>query len=117
MNGTTLLALALSLGAPGPKDAPKKGIDIVGEWIVESQEQNGKPVTAFADSLSFAADGKWARTFEGKPARNCEKYVLDVNEKLATLDLLFTPDTNIRGLFAIVRVDGDNLTLCYSYRS
>jgi uncharacterized protein (TIGR03067 family) len=111
------LTAALTLGAPTIKDPPKKGIDIVGEWIVESQEQDGKPVKPIAESMTFAADGKWARTLEGKLTKNSEKYVLDATAKPATLDLLFTRDTALRGLFGIVRVNGDTLTFCYSYRS
>lgn len=111
------LILAMTLGAPGPKEKPKGEIDIVGEWLVVSQERNGKPDGPFADSLSFTADGKWGRVFEGKPAKNCEKYELDTTAKPATLNLLFTPDTNVRGAFGIVRVDGDTLTFCYSYNS
>jgi uncharacterized protein (TIGR03067 family) len=117
MTTHVLLSLALSVGAPAAKDKPKGDIDIVGEWLVVSQELDGKPDKPFADSLTFAADGKWERVFEGKPARNCDKYIVDTTAKPATLDLLFTKDTNIRGLYGIVRVDGDILTLSYGHRS
>ena len=110
-----MLILALSLAAPGPKEKPKAEIDIVGEWVAVSQERNGKPETPFADSMTFTADGKWSRVFEGKPLKNCEKYELDATAKPATLNLLFTPETNLRGAFGIVRVDGDTLTFCYSF--
>jgi uncharacterized protein (TIGR03067 family) len=114
---TSLLITLFARGAPAAKEKPKGGIDIVSEWVAVSQEYDGKPAMPIADSLTFMADGKWERVFQGKPMKNCEKYVLDVTEKPATLDLLFTPDTNAAGLFGIVRVDGDTLTICYSYNS
>jgi uncharacterized protein (TIGR03067 family) len=115
MNAITALGMALSLAAPGPKEKPKAEIDIVGEWVAVSQERHGKPDKPFADSMSFTADVKWSRVFEGKAMRNCERYKLDVTAKPAILDLLFTPETNAVGVFGIVRVDGDTLTFCFSY--
>lgn len=112
----TLLTIALVLAAPAPKERPKAGIDIVGEWVVVSQEIDGKPDTPIVVSMSFASDGKWGQTFVGdKAAKNCEKYELNAAAKPATLDLLFTPETNIAGVYGIVRVDGDTLKFCYGY--
>lgn len=110
------IALALLLSAPAPKDAPK--IDnIVGEWTVVNQERDGKAGSFFSDSMSFTADGKWGRVYEGKEARNCEKYVLDTTAKPGTIDLIFTKDTNVAGAYGIVRIDGDTLTMCLNYSS
>src|SRR5262249_41344620 len=112
---STLLIVALTLGAPGPKEKPKAEIDIVGEWVVVSQERNGKPEKPIADSMSFRADGKWGRVFEGRQMRNCDKYVLDATANPANLNLIFTPETNVSGMFGIVRIDGDKLTFCFSF--
>jgi uncharacterized protein (TIGR03067 family) len=116
MNATLALGVVLSIGAPASKEKPKSEIDIVGEWIVVSQEIDGKPDTPIIVSMSFTADGQWGQTFVGdKAAKNCEKYVLSATAKPATLDLIFTPDTNISGVYGIVRVDGDTLKFCYGY--
>src|SRR5262245_45731396 len=113
---STLLTLAVVLAAPAPKERPKAGIDIVGEWIVVSQESDGKPDTPIIVSMSFTADGKWGRTFVGaKAATDCGKYEVDARAKPAMLDLLFTPGANVSGLYGIVRVDGDTLQFCYGY--
>jgi uncharacterized protein (TIGR03067 family) len=113
---TYLVTVALVLAAPAPKERPKPGIDIVGEWIVVSQEIDGKPDTPITVSMSFRADGKWGRTFVGaKVAKDCGKYEVDGSAKPAKLDLLFTPGANISGLYGIVRVDGDTLKFCYGY--
>jgi uncharacterized protein (TIGR03067 family) len=113
----TIALTVFILAAPAPKDAPKKD-DIVGEWTVVNQKQDGKAAEyLFADSMSFAADGKWGRVFKGREARNCEKYVVDSTAKPATIDLIFTKDTNVAGAYGIARLDGDTLTLCLNYSS
>lgn len=112
----TLLTLAVVLTAPGPKERPKPGIDILGEWIVVRQEIDGQPDKPIVVSMSFAADGKWGRTFVGaKAAIDSGTYEVDARAKPAVFDLLFTPGANITGLYGIVRIDGDTLQFCYAY--
>jgi len=114
----SLVLAAFILGAPAPKDAPKKELDIVGEWTVVNQERDGKGGDYFfADTMSFTAEGKWARTYRGKEGKNSDKYVVDTTAKPATIDLLFTKDTNVAGAYGIARLDGDTLTLCLNYSS
>ena len=61
MYSSLLLGLALSVGAPAAKEAPKKEVpSIVGEWIGEKAVAGGKenPVPEGGISFTFTADGK-----------------------------------------------------------
>ena len=114
----TILLTVLSLGAPGLKVPMKGTLDILGEWTVESEIVNGEAVQPVTQtSFSFAETGKWSRSINGKVARNCDTFLLDAASSPATIDLFFTKETSMRGFSAIIKVEGDTLSLCYNHRS
>src|SRR5262245_10896913 len=65
-----LLCLLFAVGAPGAKDAPKKGTDIFGDWVDETIVANGTkifPATkAVAGTRQFTKEGKYSLSADGK---------------------------------------------------
>lgn len=120
MTAQVLLALAMSVGAPAAKDKPKGDIDIVGEWLListtskgETEEFTNKERTIF----TFAADGKMTmRHGSQRHELQFYPYIFDPQVQPAALDIDLDPDKEEREthvLVAIVKVEGDTLTLCH----
>jgi uncharacterized protein (TIGR03067 family) len=113
--GSTLL-LALALGAPALKDAPKKGADLVGEWVVETSIYGGRPRALAKNPLSyvFDADGTWTFHREGREIGNTRAYRHDPEADPPTIVLKYEPtEQDGAEAFGIYKIDGDTLTLCY----
>jgi uncharacterized protein (TIGR03067 family) len=116
MHPTLLVTLALAVGAPGGKDAPKKDVTIVGDWNGEKAVSGGKerPVPEGGVTITFTADGKFV-VREGKREK-AERgtYTTDTKKDPAEIDITPPPDKGERGVIkGIFKVDGDTLTLCF----
>jgi uncharacterized protein (TIGR03067 family) len=99
----TILITALALSAPALKDPPKQELKIAGEWIVESQVTNGRPLkTTIERRYTFGEDGKWNLITKAK--------ALNSNQP-AAIDMKYSVSLTYTG---IVKIEGDTLTLCYS---
>ena len=116
MHASLLVTLALAVGAPGAKDAPKKEVSIVGEWTGEKAVSGGKekPVPEGGVAMTFTADGKFL-VREGKRDKAEEgTYTTDSKKDPAEIDIMAPPASGrplIKGLF---KIDGDTLTLCFA---
>jgi uncharacterized protein (TIGR03067 family) len=115
MHASLVVGLALSLGAQGAKDDPKKDAPIVGEWLGVKAVAGGKerPVPAGGITFAFTADGKFI-VKEGKREKPDEgTYKLDAGKDPAEIDILPPAEKKDRGAIqGIYKVDGDTLTIC-----
>src|SRR6187401_2740075 len=113
---TSLLVVALAVGAPGLKDrSPPPGID--GEWAIESRIVEGQPDPAAKTDRFLVAGGRW--TILQPDGRKLE-WVLDVDPaaRPPAFTLFKADDMDRKGkpeMSGIYRVDGDTLTLCYVF--
>lgn len=112
MNWLPALGLAVIVGAPLPKEPPKKtDSSIVGEWEFIRYVGGGRQLPADPSliiDIEFTADGKfrsrWGKiTDEGK-------YVTDLTKDPAQIDLM-SDSTPKRGE-GIYKIEKDMLTLC-----
>src|SRR5262245_19314512 len=107
----TVLALALTVAAPGTKEAKKDAPGLVGEWAAEAATVGGKaenppPGTTW----SFTADGKSVRKI-GDGLKTAEgTYKADAKKDPAQVDISEGPKGS--PMTGIYKVDGDTLTLC-----
>lgn len=103
MYPTLLTALALALGAPGPKDPPS----LVGVWVAEKGTTDGDDRAVAAGSLTveFRADGKMNFQEQSKRVGPVE-YRVDPKRSPAEIDVR---DLEMVGIY---KLDGDTLTLC-----
>jgi uncharacterized protein (TIGR03067 family) len=114
MNATLMLGLALLVGAP-IKDGPKKDEPtIVGEWVVESMVAEGMP--APKDELgivfSFSKEGQLT-VHENKGGKEeAGKYTIDLKKKPSEMDLIPPEKVKDKTILAIVKIEGDTLTIC-----
>src|SRR5262245_5277095 len=113
---STLLITVLAVSAPALKDPPKTEVNIVGEWVVESQTSGGAMVkSATPQTYTFAADGTWTVTRGGKAVRKTNRtYSLDKTTNPASIDLKTSAAAARPSMIGIVKVEHDVLTVCYS---
>jgi len=121
MYATVLLGLAVTVAAPGPKEAPKKKEDptIVGSWKLEKAEFGGMALPAGAIgeelSLTFNQDGSVVATKNGKVEPDGGRFTHDPKKSPAEFDLTETrggaKEMIIRGIY---KIEGEMLTLCMS---
>jgi uncharacterized protein (TIGR03067 family) len=115
-----LIGLALTLGAPGVKDTPKKDpASIVGEWVGEKAVSGGKekPVPEGGISFTFTADGKLMVT-EGKREKpDAGSYKIDSKKNPAEIDIMPPPDKKEPTIHGIYKIDGDTLTICIGHET
>jgi len=107
-----LLALAVAVAAPGPKDPPKKDSPaIAGEWAGESAVEKGRPIRLPPGTAwTFTADGKSVLTLGGGAGSTDATYKADTTKAPAELDVSDGPKGKpLRGIF---KVEGDTLTVC-----
>ena len=112
---TGLVALALVVAAPAPKDGPKPPAadhPLVGEWVVESHVASGKPLPRFgkAERVTITRD-RWKVSKESV----AESFLsLDPAKDPPQIDV-WVPDQDgevrCRGIY---KFDGDTLTVCYT---
>ena len=115
MYPSLLTALALTVGAPGLKETPKKDADpLLGEWVGEKAEAAGMPlpVPAGGVSMEFKAAGKLVMK-EGSKAPEEVGYTADPKKDPHEIDL--TPPAaggKVMTMVGIYKVEGETLTLC-----
>jgi uncharacterized protein (TIGR03067 family) len=115
MNWSPVLALAFAVGAPVPKEAPKKAEPpaIVGEWFCTKIAAGGKefPEEGIASiRLTFTADGKLSFKF-GDEIGDCT-YTTDTSKDPAHVD--YSSAKTAKGNKGIFKVDKDTLTFCFT---
>ena len=108
-----LLALAVTLAAPGPKDPPEKPSSIVGEWECVEAVGNGRKATAedlagWQIAYEFTADGK--NRVRWGTERSEHMYSTDPKKDPAELDVVADPKA--KKSLAIYKVEKDTLTIC-----
>jgi len=119
MYPTLILALAVTAGAPAPKETPKKkeGPSIVGTWSLERGESGGMviplPPGGNELSLTFNDDGTLVAHKGGKGPDENGKFSHDPKKSPAEIDLTESrpggKDMMIRGIY---KIDGETLTIC-----
>ncbi|HKA07324.1 MAG TPA: lipocalin family protein [Gemmataceae bacterium] len=111
----TLLFVAVAVGAPALKDAPKKDSGIVGEWAVQSVNVGGKQGEPSSNRWAFNADGTFSIYSDGK-ALHSSPFVFDSKVSPCTLDIL-TANGGPPDHLCNFRIDGDTLTLSVGHDS
>jgi uncharacterized protein (TIGR03067 family) len=109
-----LVVSALTLGAPGVKDPPKKEpATIIGEWVGEKALAGGKDLPAPAGGVvfEFTKDGKAVVREGARPPEQAE-YQADPTKDPAEID--WTPGAAAKAgpMLGIYKVEKDTLTLC-----
>jgi uncharacterized protein (TIGR03067 family) len=110
----TLIVAAIALGAPAPKDPPKKMPSVVGVWEMESLISAGTPRRLAAQPMryEFTADSKWF-TYRGERKTPERTYSTNPKADPPTIDLNYDPSEQDppmgRGIY---KVEGDTLTVC-----
>jgi len=109
-----LLAVAVTLAAPGGKDkeTKKDPASLLGEWAAESAVEKGRPITLPPGTAwAFTADGKSVLTLgSGGPPPAEGTYKADTTKATAELDVSAGPKGKpLRGIY---KVEGDTLTVC-----
>jgi uncharacterized protein (TIGR03067 family) len=109
---TPILVLALTVGAPGAKDPPKKdGPTLVGLWAAESAIKNGRPDNNPTDAtLEFTADGKVTLKEKGRDITGT--YTTDPKKAPADLDLNLSAGGMSVTMPGIFKIEKDTLTIC-----
>jgi uncharacterized protein (TIGR03067 family) len=107
-----LLGLALTVGAPGVKEIPKKAEPpgIVGEWTVEEVVRGGMAFPGIATegmSIEFKTDGKYHLRIKGQNAKD-GTYTTTPGKDASEIDMNSGAE-QAPGLF---KVEKDKLTLC-----
>ena len=113
MSTQLLVGLALTIGAPALKPAPKapEPPSLVGEWAVESWVADGQPEPCAGRTLTFVKDGAFVAQDNGEHM-GAGTYTCDPKADPATVDMdedgVTTP---CKGIWKLER---DTLTLCVS---
>src|SRR5688572_32146612 len=114
MHTVLLLGLAVGLGAPAAKDAPKDKGSIVGDWVGVTAVTGGKdrPAPEGGVTFSFAADGKLSIKEGGRDRPAARTYKVDPKKDPAEIDILPLEGKDAPAALGIYKIDGDTLTLC-----
>ena len=114
MTPSLLTALAIALGAPAPKEDPKKEPQpLVGEWVAEKGVIRGKE-QAFPPggvAFEFTADGKLL-VRDGTKQADPADYMTDPKKSPAEIDIMPPADQKQPPSSGIFKVEGDTLTIC-----
>ena len=114
MNALLVAGLILGIGAPAPKEAPKKASEskLEGLWEISKFTVAGAVNTDGASRLEFAADGTF--TFHWVKQKFAKQYKsnADSSKSPAELDWWLGSDEKkfLRGIY---KIDGDILTVCF----
>jgi uncharacterized protein (TIGR03067 family) len=103
-----LLAIALAVGAPGPKDAKADPSKVEGDWVAESYVLGGKETEREKGKVFRFADGK-ITIVKGEIIG----YKLDAKANPPQIDLIpiFAPTE--KPILGIYKVEGDTLVICF----
>lgn len=108
--------LALAIAAPALKEAPRKGTDLTGEWVVESTVYSGRPRAQQREPQRyvFAADGTWTvyrgeRKLSGNRAYRTDP-AADPPAIVLKMDAAEQDGPELPGIY---KVEGNTLTLCH----
>jgi uncharacterized protein (TIGR03067 family) len=118
-----LIGLALTLGAPATKDAPKKETpSIVGEWVGVKAVTGGKekPVPEGGIDFTFTDDGKLVireGTRNDAASNKTGSYKIDAKKNPAEIDIMPPPDKKEPTIHGIYKIDGDTLTICIGHET
>jgi len=115
MYSTLLIGLALSVGAPAAKEAPKKETpSIVGEWLGEKAVGGGKekPVPEGGITFVFTADGMLKVREGANQKPDAVTYKLDTKKSPNEIDIMAPKEKG--KILGIYKIDGDTLTICIS---
>jgi uncharacterized protein (TIGR03067 family) len=110
----TLLAVALTIGAPALKDPPKKDPPVVGRWQATALSINGAVNPQHAGlEYEFTSEGKWIIYRDGMPLGGVDRtFTADVKAKPAAIDLCESADGY--AMPGVYKVEGDVLTLSFN---
>ena len=97
----------IAISAPGVKDAPKKDLPIVGEWLVLSIDGQ----KAIPTVCEFQTDGSLIISTQFGTAESSFRWKYEVAEKYAPARVDMTAgDTLHEGIF---KIEGERLTICW----
>jgi uncharacterized protein (TIGR03067 family) len=116
MYPSLLAALAVTVGAPGPKEEPKEGPpSVVGEWVAEKGVFGGndRALPPGGVIFEFTADGH-THMREGTKQPDPADYKVDPKKSPAEIDIISTANPKQPPTYGIYKVEGDTLTLCVS---
>src|SRR5688572_13877191 len=113
MHSALIIGLAITVGAPGAKDPPKKEPTIVGEWIGEKATRGGqeKPVPAGGISFTFTADGKLTVKEGAREPKEGATYKLDAKKNPAEIDIIPPAGKDEPTILGIFKIEDDKLTI------
>ena len=113
MSTQFLVGLALAVGAPALKPAPKapEPPSLVGEWTVESWLMDGEPEPCAGRTLTFVAAGAFVAEQDGE-YQGSGTYKCDPTADPGEVDMA---EDGMEGPYrGIWKLEGDTLTLCVS---
>jgi uncharacterized protein (TIGR03067 family) len=114
MYSALMIGAALAIGAPIPKDPPKKDPpSIIGEWLAESAIQGGKPDPPPAGAtVTFTKEGKFV-VKEGKDTRHEVDFTHDPKKDPGEIDISEdAAGKGTRTMKGIYKIEGDTLLIC-----
>jgi len=115
MNALLVAGLILGIGAPAPKDAPKKGPalpSIVGMWEAQKRTLAGIDLPDEPMLFEFRADGQLNMTHVEQAWISHHRHNFDASKDPAELDWLKNGEES-KTVRAIYMIDGAILTLCF----
>jgi uncharacterized protein (TIGR03067 family) len=109
---TFLLGLALSISAPGPKEAAKDPPHI-GTWSIAKLVIGGQEVPTPGGTVTFEGDGKFT-SLEQDAMKPKNKGSVTVDTKKTPFEMDIVEPSNGKGKAsqAIFKIDGDTMTIC-----
>jgi uncharacterized protein (TIGR03067 family) len=111
MSPSLLLTLAVAVGAPGPKDDPKRAASLEGEWaaekLVDGGRERDRPIR-----FTFGPDGKFAVREGNREKAEEGSYKADPGKDPAEVDIMPPEGRTAPPILGIYKLDGDTLTLC-----
>lgn|SRR5262245_2337212 len=114
MQSTLLLAAAMAVSAPAPKDPPQKPNDLTGEWVLKQITISGAIPPPSNLLFNFGPDGKWIVFRDGNEVVTTARgYKFDPKADPPTVELISDISSeNITRREGIYKIEGDTLTMC-----
>jgi uncharacterized protein (TIGR03067 family) len=112
-----IFVVALAVGAPALKEAPKRDASVVGEWDVESVSTNGNPGGGTKGlRYTFTPDGNWLIHRDGQElqiAGGTRAFTQDGKSSPPAIDLVTSRGAAGESrLIGIYKLEGATLTIC-----